>query len=678
MPGARRADARRPMPGEVRVVEVDDRRRRRRSRRSLLFGYVAQFLYEGDSPLAERRAAALALDSGLLAELLGPGRAARAARRRRPRRSSSAELQRLVPDRHARDAEGAADLLRLLGPLTDADAAGARRRRRTGCGSWWPRAARSRVRIAGAGALGRGRGRRRGCATRSARRCRSGVPEAFPEPVADPLGDLVARYARTHGPFHAADAADAPRPRRRGRHRGAAAARGRRAGVVSGEFRPGGSGTEWCDAEVLRRLRRRSLAALRREVEPVPPRTLGPFLPAWQHVGGRLRGPDGRAARRRAAGRARWCRRRRWSRWCCRPGSRLHARRCSTSSPPPARSCGPAPGRCPAGRLGRRCYLADAAPLLLPEPDDRSTLRRPHARVLEALAGGGGLFFRAARRPGRAPTDEPRWPTRCGTWCGPGDVTNDTLAPLRALVGAGRSAAPARRVRPARPRRGRATAGRAPRARPGPVRRPPPGRWSLLPDRSSRPDPAGRAPSPTQLLDRHGVVTRGAVVAEGVAGGFAAVYRVLSAFEDAGRCRRGYVVEGLGRGPVRDARRGRPAAHVRRPTAPRRPHRARWCSPPPTRRTRTAPRCRGPPARRRRDRAPARAQGRRARRARRRRARALRRAGRAHAAVVGRRPRDARAPRCWSWRTRSRPAGWAGSPCTPPTASRCSYSGRLP
>src|ERR687893_2139815 len=122
-----------------------------------------------------------------------------------------------------------------------------------------------------------------------------GIAQAHLEPVADPLGDLVARYARTHGPFAAA--ACAARfglgvfVVEQALKRLSATVR-----VVSGEFSPGGAGTEWCDAEVLRMLRRRSLAALRREIEPVPPRVLAAFLPRWHQVGGNARGVDAVAA----------------------------------------------------------------------------------------------------------------------------------------------------------------------------------------------------------------------------------------------------------------------------------------------------------------------------------------------------------------------------------------------
>ena len=156
------------------------------------------------------------------------------------------------------------------------------------------------------------------------------MPEAFTEPVRDPMGDLVARYARTHGPFQAHDVAA-----RLGLGVavvGAALARLTATGrMLQGEFRPGGVGLEWCDAEVLRTIRRRSLAALRREVEPVPAEALARFIPSWQGVGARAtRGVDGlhaghRAARRRApAGQ-------RWNHSCCRAGSPTTPPPCSTS-----------------------------------------------------------------------------------------------------------------------------------------------------------------------------------------------------------------------------------------------------------------------------------------------------------------------------------------------------------
>ncbi|MFE3446285.1 ATP-dependent helicase [Nocardia sp. NPDC059180] len=262
---------------------------------ALLFDYIGQFMYDGDSPLAERRAAALSLDSGLLAELLG-----RVELRELLDASiieqTERELQRLTPERLARDVEGLADLLRLLGPLTAAEAT---ERCREDPSPWFAELVRARRALEVSFA-----GRTWWAAVEDAARLRDalgvplpiGTPAAFIEPVADPLGDLVARYARTHGPFGVeavaarfglgtAVAASAL-------HRLAAEKR-----VVEGEFTPAASGSEWCDAQVLRRLRRRSLAAARHEVEPVSTATFGRFLPAWQHLGtGELRGIDGVAA----------------------------------------------------------------------------------------------------------------------------------------------------------------------------------------------------------------------------------------------------------------------------------------------------------------------------------------------------------------------------------------------
>ena len=260
---------------------------------SLLFNYVGAFMYEGDSPLAERRAAALSLDSALLAELLG-----RVELRELLDDSvistTELELQRLPEDRHAKDIEGVADLLRLLGPLT-ATEVGLRTN-----GDEYPQwltelaDAKRAMEVSFAG-------QNWWTAIEDAARLRDalgvplpiGTPAAFIEPVDDPLVDLISRYARTHGPFTLDDAAA-----RFGV--GTAVVRDvlRRLAVdkrvVEGEFRPGATGSEWCDAEVLRRLRRRSLAAARQEVEPVSTATLGRFLPAWQHVDSRrLSGIDG-------------------------------------------------------------------------------------------------------------------------------------------------------------------------------------------------------------------------------------------------------------------------------------------------------------------------------------------------------------------------------------------------
>ncbi len=518
--------------------------------RSLLFGYVAQFLYEGDSPIAERRAAALALDQGLLAELLG-----RAELRELldpdVLAEVEAELQRLTPDRQARDAEGVADLLRLLGPL-HADEVAERCTEGADVAAWLAELGAARrvaqVRVAGV---------ERWVAVEDVGRLRDaigvpvppGTPEAFTDPVDDPLGDLVGRFARTHGPFPAEAVADrfglGPAVVRHTLER--LAAQGR---LLDGEFRPSGSGQEWCDAEVLRRLRRRSLARLRKEVEPVEPDTLGRFLPAWQRVRpreasgrGALRGVDGvLAAVEQLAG-------------APVPASALE------SLVLPARVVDYQPamldelsaagevlwaghGSLPGADGWVSLHLVDQAELTLPEPTEAVEPGELHAAVLEALAPGGAWFFRqladtVAGLRGETVGDRDLagalWDL---VWSG--RVSNDTLTPLRSLTAGGATTHRSRRPPP------RARIGGASRRLPS--RTGPPetaGRWTLLPALDT--DPTRRAHAVAErLLDRHGVVTRGAVLSERVAGGFAAVYRVLTAFEDSGRCRRGYFVAGLG------------------------------------------------------------------------------------------------------------------------------------
>ncbi|QKW34896.1 DEAD/DEAH box helicase [Actinomadura sp. NAK00032] len=597
---------------KVRMVEVETPEPSPYAR-SLLFHYVGAFMYEGDSPLAERRAQALALDSALLAELLGqadlrelldPDAVA----------DTERELQRLAPDRRARDLEGVADLLRALGPLTTAEIAD---RTLPAAADGRPDTASGTLPAAGATALapadapdGReapppatpagdpeapgpagppdGReappaapaegpeapppgaseaarwlveleGTRRAIRVRiageehwaaieDAGRLRDalgaplpvGVPEAFLEPVGDPLGDLVSRYARTHGPFRAAGAA--------GRfglgvavvtetlRRLAAAGR-----VVEGEFLPveavaGPLTTEWCDAGVLRMLRRRSLARLRAEVEPSPPESLGRFLPVWHGIAGgsRLRGIDALVqAVEQLQGAAV-------------PASALE------SLVLPSRVAGYTPamldeltsagevvwagqGGLPGGDGWVALYLADTAPLLMPEPAE-ITLTPVHQAVLDALGDGGAHFFRtlsdrvnADVTAGDADLANAVWDL---VWSG--HLTNDTMAPLRAALGSGR---PTHRSRTTR--RGRPVL---------PSRTGPPtvaGRWWPLPAREAAATLRSHALAEA-LLERYGIVIRGAVAAERTPGGFSAVYPVLRAFEETGRCRRGYFVEGLG------------------------------------------------------------------------------------------------------------------------------------
>jgi ATP-dependent helicase Lhr and Lhr-like helicase len=546
---------------EVRVVEVDTPSPSPFAS-SLQFGYVAAFMYEGDAPLAERRAQALSLDRSVLAELLGReelrdliDQAALA--------DLELELQLLTPERKVRDPDGLHDALRLLGDLSVEEAA-ARAADPPAVPGWLAELEGSRraVRL-------RVGGQERWVAIEDVARLRDGlgaappvgVPQAFLEPVADPVGDLVARYARTHGPFLAADPA-----RRLGLGVavvGQTLARLESAGrVVQGEFRPGGSGREWLDAEVLRRLRRRSLAALRKEVEPVPQEALARFLSAWQGVG-----PAGpRSADLDALFRVV-----EQLQGAAVPASALERQVLAARLP------GYHPGLLDqlcasgevvwagAGALGSddgwvSLCLAEAAPLLQPEPL-LVELSPPAEQVREALAERGAMFFRQLS-DAIGSTDDSELLLAVWELAWAGHVTNDTLAPLRALVSGG--SRPATRRRATGRRYGR-------RGPPMPSRAGPPaaaGRWSLTQAaagaiapggvRSGDPDAAPpfrpAATDPTrrlhavaeQLLDRHGLVTRGAVVAERVPGGFAGVYPVLKAMEESGRCRRGYFVDGLG------------------------------------------------------------------------------------------------------------------------------------
>jgi ATP-dependent Lhr-like helicase len=512
--------------------------------RTLLFGYVAAFVYEGDSPIAERRAAALSLDQGLLAELLG-----RAELRElldpAVLRELEAELQRLAPSRQVRDAEGIADLVRQLGPLTAHEvAARSTESLDVPAALVQLREARRIVEVRMAGV-------ERWAAIEDVGRLRdalgvpvpAGTPEAFADPVADPLADLVSRYARTHGPFTTAEVAE-----RLGLGTAVAALTLQRLAtqgrVLDGEFRPSRVGLEWCDAEVLRRLRRRSLACLRKEVEPVDPEVLGRFLPAWQHLSPApaLRGVDGTlTAIAQLAG-------------CPIPASALESlvlgARVRDYQPAHLDELSAAGeviwaghGMLTGGDGWVSVHLADQAPLTLPDFDlPIEALGAVHVAILDALGTGGAYFFRQLA-DGLGATVEldgvSDQTVAAALWdlVWAGRVTNDTLAPLRALARSGAGTHRGRRA----PARVRGVGRRSRQPAPPSVM----GRWSTLPTLDV--DPTHRAHAAAErLLERHGVVTRGAVVNERLPGGFAAIYKVLSAFEESGRCRRGYFVAGLG------------------------------------------------------------------------------------------------------------------------------------
>ncbi|TMD15780.1 MAG: DEAD/DEAH box helicase [Chloroflexi bacterium] len=506
---------------EIRVVLVDTERASPFAS-SLLFSYVAEYMYEGDQPLAERRAQALTLDRDLLAELLG-SEDLRELLDPEAIAAVELELQGLLPERFPRDPDEAHDLLVRLGDLS-LDEAKAR-----GLGEEWLEALEKERRAVAT----RIAGQARWIAAEDAGRYREtlgaslpvGLPDVFLEAGPDPLESLLRRYSRTHVPFVTADPA-----KRWGLPAQAVeadlsrlAARG---DVIAGEFRKAADGREYCHPEVLRTLRRRSLAALRREVESVPQEALARFLPAWHGIGVRAGGMDrllevvfqlqGLAL----------------------PASVIErdviAGRVANYTPrllDELVSMGEVVwvGRGSLGTSDGRValYLRGDAPRLLGSPADppHSEL---HERIRAHLGSRGASFFRDVYNVcGGGDEDvmlDALWDL---VWSG--EVTNDTFAPLRLLGPTARR--PSRKPRLPRLIQPRAT-----------------GRWSLVADL------IGAGANPTErlhseagvLLQRHGVLTREAVVGEAWPGGFASLYPVLRAMEESGRIRRGYFVEGLG------------------------------------------------------------------------------------------------------------------------------------
>lgn len=494
-----------------------------------LFSYIGGFMYDEDRPLAERRAAALSLDTGLLAELMGRVEL-RELLDPTVIEATEHQLQHLAEDRQARDAEGLADLFRLLGPLTTGEIAA----RCTGPGTDWLHELVGARRV-----VETHYGQRTWwAAVEDVARLRDalgvpvppGVPAAFTDAAADPLGELLGRYARTHGPFTTGQAAErfGIGVRVAADALSVMASRGQ---LVRGEFTSDATDSEqWCDAEVLRILRRRSLAALRAQVEPVSTSAFARFLPDWQYLDSSLRGVDGVATViDQLAG-------------VPIPASAweplILARRVRDYSPQmldellaSGEAVWSGHGSISAQDGWIALHPSGVAPATLAATDP-VVLDEAHRTILDGLAAGGGYFF---RQFGDAATRAALWDL---VWAGL--VTGDTFAPVRALLGTSTKSRTAHRNR------------RAPRLRAytpipatAPVDPAVAGRWSMLPERLA--DGTERSHMQAELLlGRYGVVTKGSVVAEGVAGGFAWLYKVLSTFEDNGRCRRGYFVESLG------------------------------------------------------------------------------------------------------------------------------------
>jgi len=542
---------------------------------SLLFDYVATYMYEGDTPSAERRAAALSLDRDLLRELLGqdelrelidPGALQRV----------EDDLQRRSEITRATGRDGLHDVLRHVGDLTreeveqrvfaGVDAGGLlgqlERERRA-----------IRLRVAG---------QERWIAADEAGLYRDalgamppgGLPDAFLTDVPDALGELIARYARTHGPFTGDDVRA-----RYGVDASAVLRELERSGdIVRGELRPGGSERDWCDVEVLRRLRRASLAALRKEIEPAEQRRLAAFLPAWQGVD---RHPAGGAGidrlrdvlvplqglalpveiwERDVLPRRTGAYSQTWLDSLCASGEVVWV------------------GAGPLGRSGRvALYFRDDAPAIGPPaggPSGRAAAEppgEPEHELLRARLAHGPCFFSDLLAELDAPADTLREALWDLVWAG--EATNDAFAPLRAprlaLARGERASGPAG----AAPRVGRAMTGTrsrfaarrsaTARSRSG-AQSQVQGRWSLTEtvfrggsdgvagvverDRAA----TGPAPLPDRralaelLLERYGIVTREQVLAEGIKGGFAMLYGTFSNLETLGVCRRGYFIEGMG------------------------------------------------------------------------------------------------------------------------------------
>ncbi len=511
---------------------------------SLLFDYVATYMYEGDTPNAERRAAALSLDRDLLRELLGQEEL-------RDLIDADAlaqvedDLQHRSPRTQAADRDALADVLRRLGDLAldevrarvvpgvDAEAllkvlVDERRAvvLRVGGEERWIAADDAGLYRDALGAVPPG-----------------GLPAAFLEAVEDPAQRLVARYARTHGPF----TTDEVRARYGVDLSAALKALEAESDLVRGELRPGGSEREWCDPDVLRRIRRASLAVLRKEVEATDTRALAAFLPAWQGVDRRVGSPGPDRLREVLV---------------ALQGLALPAdvwerdvlpRRCGGYSPTwMDQLC--ASGEVVwvgAGALGRNSgrvalyFREDAA--AIGSPWVRGAVTPPggedHDALRERLAASPAFFTDLLAELPLAPEaiQEALWDL---AWAG--EVTNDAFAPLRAPR---LTLARAQKAALARGRRGGTRFG----SRRGGAAAPQvQGRWTLTARLFEPTVPGTTVPGQRRrtiaelLLERYGILTREHVLAEGVPGGFSALYDALSNLETLGVCRRGYFVEGLG------------------------------------------------------------------------------------------------------------------------------------
>jgi len=505
---------------EVRVDQVETRIASPFAR-SLVFAYTAAYLYQGDSPAAERRAQALQLDRNMLRDLLGQEQL-RDLLDARALEEVEDELQGCTLSMRVSHEDSLVDLLRRVGDLSS-DELAARCERDPAA---WLATLSSRRRVV---AIRIGRESRFVAAEdaalyRDAFGCALpvGLAVALLETTVEPMEQLLLRYARTHAPFPAAQLARRfdLLPAQAEVALGLLEARGR---LLSGEFRPGGREREWCDSEVLRRIRRRTMAKLRGEVAAVEAHVLARFLPAWHGIGaaqGGARRLDDALAQLEGVPL---------------PFSDLER----MILPARVRDFDPrmldergALGKLVwvgCGALGERdgrvaLYRRERAGLLIELPDVPAALGALHRAMLEHLGHRGASFFAELLATAGAASErqvfDALWDL---VWAGL--VTNDTFSPLRAL------------------------SARAEKRRPGKnAPSPAAGRWSLVAQLVAGPVDATRCAHARSLvlLDRWGIVARDALAAESIAGGFSAVYPVLRAMEEAGKIRRGHFVDGLG------------------------------------------------------------------------------------------------------------------------------------
>lgn len=511
---------------QIRVDEVDTTSASPFAR-SLVFAYVAAYMYayayDGDLPVAERRAHALTLDRQMLRELLGQ-EGLRELLDGAVIAETEEELQWLAPGYRARHADAVHDMLRRLGDLSGAEIAA----RSAEEPRPWLKELTGQRRVA-AMRIG---GERRFIAAEEAGLYRDalgavppgGLPSAFLEPVEEPLESLLRRYARTHGPFLTVDLARRYRlvP---AQLEPALRAMEEHGELLSGEFLPNGRQREWCHPEVLKKLRRRTLAKLRGEVAPVEAHQLARFLPAWHGLGHRSAGPNR----------------------LIQVVEQLEGLPLSFSELErvvlPARIPGFQPRMLDelgamgglvwvgSGSLGSKdgrvaLYQRHRVGLLLDEPPPLEEAGKAHIAILDHLERRGASFLTELLSirgsASEAELLEALWDL---VWAG--HLTNDTFHPIRALK------APAARSRS--------------RRRSSEVAWAAGGRWSLVRNL------AAMAPPPTEraharaltLLERYGVVSREVTSLENLPGGFSPIYQVLKAMEEAGKVRRGYFVDGL-------------------------------------------------------------------------------------------------------------------------------------